>query len=170
MKKPEDLPINPKDWEATPLSVQTVVVMLWQERQVMGEQIKQLQKQAIELQMEIERLQERVGKNSQNSSKPPSSDPPDMKAKPPRDQKGRKAGGQPGHRGKGRKHKPLECVDWVIIQKPTECKECGALLMGEDVQPRRHQVVELPRVKPEVTEYQLHTLACLACGSKNKAE
>ena len=170
MKKPDDLPINPKDWEATPLVVQAVVVMLWQEKQVMAEQIIQLQKQVIELQKEIERLQEQVGKNSQNSSKPPSSDPPGMKAKPPRDPKGRKAGGQPGHRGKGRKHKPLEYVDHVRIQKPTECKECGALLMGEDIHPRRHQVIELPRIKPEVTEYQLHTLTCLSCGCKNKAE
>lgn len=170
MKKPDDLPIKPEDWEATPLSVQTVVVMLWEERQVMAAQIMQLQKQVVELQMEIERLQEQAGKNSQNSSKPPSSDPPGMKPRPPRDKKGRKAGGQPGHRGRGRKHKPLECVDQVIIQKPTECKECGTLLMGEDAQPRRHQIVELPRVKPEVIEYQLHTLTCLACGCKNKAE
>lgn len=170
MKKPEDLPIKSKDWEATPLSVQTLVVMLWEERQVMAAQIMQLQKQVIGLQMEIERLQEQVGKNSRNSSKPPSSDPPNMKPRPPQDKKGGKAGGQPGHRGRGRKHKPLECVDQVIIRKPTECKECGALLMGEDAQPRRHQIVELPRVKPEVIEYQLHTLTCLACGCKNKAE
>lgn len=170
MKKPADLPIKPEDWEATPLSVQTLVVMLWQERQVMATQITQLQKQVVELQMEIERLQERVGKNSQNSSKSPSSDPPDIKPRPPRDKKGRKAGGQPGHRGRGRKHQPLECVDQVIIQKPTECQECGALLMGEDAQPRRHQIVELPRVKPEIIEYQLHTLTCLACGCQINAE
>jgi transposase len=170
MKKPDELLIKPTDWEATPLVVQTVVVMLWHEKQVMAEQIKQLQQQVTELQAEIERLQERVGKNSRNSSKPPSSDPPDMKSKPSGNPKGRKAGGQPGHRGQGRKLKPLECVEHVIIQKPTECKECGALLMGADIQPRRHQVIEVPRVKPEVTEYQLHTLTCLACGCQNKAE
>lgn len=170
MRKPKELPIQPQDWESTPLVVQTVVVVLWQEKQVMAEQIMQLQKQVTELQTEIKQLQERVGKNSQNSSKPPSSDPPDMKPKPPQDKKGRKAGGQPGHQGRGRKHKPLECVDRVIISKPTECQTCGALLMGEDTHPRRHQVVELPRVKPEITEYQLHTLTCVACGCKNKAE
>ena len=170
MKKPEDLPIKPEDWEATPLSVQTLVVMLWEERQIMAAQITQLQKQVREHQMEIERLQERVGKNSQNSSKPPSSDPPDMKPKPPKDKKGSKAGGQPGHRGSGRKLKPLACVDQVIVSKPTECQACGVLLMGEDLQPRRHQVAELPSVKPEIKEYQLHTLTCLACGCQNKAE
>lgn len=169
MKKPADLPINPTDWEATPLSVQTVVVMLWRERQGMVAEIVQLQKQVKELQLEIERLQERIGKNSQNSSKPPSSDPPEMKSKPPRDdQKGQKAGGQPGHRGRGRKLRPLECVDQVIVSKPTECQTYGALLMGVDPQPRRHQVVELPSVKPEISEYQLHTLTCLACGCRNK--
>jgi hypothetical protein len=56
------------------------------------------------------------------------------------------------------------------MSKPTECQACGALLLGEDTQPHRHQVVELPRVKPEITEYQLHTLTCLACGCQNKAE
>lgn len=170
MKKPIELPIKPKDWEATPQSVQAVVVMLWQEKQAIAEQMMEMKKQIVELQREIEWLKERGGKNSQNSSKPPSSDPPDMKPKPPQEKKDRKVGGQPGHRGAGRKHKPLESVDEVIISKPTECRSCGALLLGEDSQPRRHQVVEIPRVKPKVTEYQLHTLTCLACGCKNKSE
>jgi transposase len=61
-------------------------------------------------------------------------------------------------------------VNQVIVSKPTACQGCGALLMGADTQPHRHQVVELPSVKPEITEYQLHTLTCLACGSQNKAE
>lgn len=42
--------------------------------------------------------------------------------------------------------------------------------MGEDPQPARHQVTELPPVKPEVIEYQRHTITCLACGAQNGAE
>jgi hypothetical protein len=43
-------------------------------------------------------------------------------------------------------------------------------MMGDDPQPVRHQVAELPRLQPEVTEYRLHTLTCLACGAQTPAE
>jgi transposase len=58
----------------------------------------------------------------------------------------------------------------VIDLKPTGCDQCGALLMGEDAQPVRRQVTELPRVEPEVTEYRQHRLTCLACGAQTQAE
>jgi len=58
----------------------------------------------------------------------------------------------------------------VVKLKPTNCTTCGALLLGEDAQPVRHQVSELPRTEPDVTEYQQHTLTCLACGTQNTAE
>jgi len=44
------------------------------------------------------------------------------------------------------------------------------LLLGEDPQPVRHQITELPPVKPEVIEYQQHTITCLACGAQNRGE
>ena len=53
---------------------------------------------------------------------------------------------------------------------PTVCKECGTLLLGEDPQPERHQVSELPKIKPEIVEYQRHTLNCSVCGARNRAE
>jgi transposase len=58
----------------------------------------------------------------------------------------------------------------VVISKPVTCATCGALLLGEDLHPVRHQVSELPRVEPELIEYQLHTLACCVCGAQNAAE
>lgn len=54
--------------------------------------------------------------------------------------------------------------------KPPTCKHCGASLAGEDSNPRRHQVTELPKVKPQVVEYQLHTLDCSVCNKKTAAE
>jgi transposase len=42
-------------------------------------------------------------------------------------------------------------------------------LQGEDPQPHRHQVTELPVVKPAVTEYQMHRLRCPACGASTRA-
>ena len=71
MKLPPGLPIPPEDWEQTPLSVQAVVVMLWEENQLLKAQVAQLQKQVGKLESEVARLQERVNKTSQNSSKPP---------------------------------------------------------------------------------------------------
>jgi transposase len=50
------------------------------------------------------------------------------------------------------------------------CKGCGGLLLGDDPDPNRHQVTEIPKIKPQVTEYQQHTLTCLACGEETQAE
>jgi transposase len=61
-------------------------------------------------------------------------------------------------------------VQHLIDLKPTTCDHCGALLLGEDTQPVRQQVTELPRVEPEVTEYRQHTLTCVACGAQTQAE
>ncbi|MCB0019500.1 MAG: hypothetical protein KDE09_17035, partial [Anaerolineales bacterium] len=66
-----------QDWEATPSSVQTLVYTLLAAVEEMQQLVPQLQKQ-------IRQLEEQVGKNSRNSSKPPSSDPPHMKKAPPK--------------------------------------------------------------------------------------
>lgn len=170
MRLPPGLPIPREDWEKTPLSVQVVVIALWQENQALKKQVAELQSQLVSLQAEVEKLREQVNKNSGNSSKPPSSDGPGKRYTPKRERGRRKRGGQPGHEGKGRKLKPVEQVDKVIVSKPTACKDCGALLMGADPEPERRQVSELPKVKPQVIEYQRHQLTCLVCGQENQAE
>src|SRR5439155_17987359 len=43
------------------------------------------------------------------------------------------------------------------------CRRCGRPLSGSDLAPLRHQVAELPLVRPEVVEYQLHRLVCPCC-------
>jgi len=163
MPLPPELPISEEDWNHTPLAVQAVVIALWQ-------QVQTLQAQVVTLQAEVAQLREQLGRNSQNSSKPPSSDAPSAPPRPKPAPSGRKAGGQPGHTGHGRKLVPVEQVNRVLDLKPTQCNDCGALLLGEDAQPVRHQVTELPRVEPEVTEYRQHTLTCLACGTRTQAE
>jgi ribosomal protein L40E len=54
--------------------------------------------------------------------------------------------------------------------KPTECRRCGTKLAGSDPEPWRHQVWELPQIKPTVTEYQRHRLCCRRCGASTCAE
>jgi transposase len=156
MNLPPELPISPEDWEKTPASVQAVIVMLWRDNQT--------------LKTQVEKLQERVNKNSQNSSKPPSSDPPQTPRYPKPEPSGEKKGGRKGHHGHGRKLKGPEEVSRIVKSLPTECKECGALLLGEDQKPERHQVSELPKIVPEIVEYQRHTLTCSVCGAHNQAE
>jgi len=170
MNVPPDLTIPPTDWDRTPPSVQMIVSVLWQVNQGFEPQVAALQEQVAILQAEVERLREQANRNSRNSSKPPSSDPPHMRQYPKREKSGRKRGGQKGHAGKGRKLQPIERVSRVVVSQPTSCRQCGALLLGEDPDPKRHQVSEVPRVEPEITEYQRHSVTCLACGTENQAE
>src|SRR5262249_43518111 len=104
---------------------------------------------------------ERLNQNSINSSRPPSTDPPAVKRRPPRPPSGCRPGGQPGHE---RRQRPLLPADHTEVFKPTKCRRCGHALQGEDPEPLRHQVLELPGIRPEVTEYRLHRLRCPACG------
>ena len=115
------------------------------------------------LKTRVAELEERLGQTSQNSSKPPSSDPPS--APPPSGgvPSGRPPGGQKGHPKHARDLFPPERVAKTIPVKPERCKKCHRRLRGEDPNPRRHQVIDLPPVQPVVTEYQLHALPCAVC-------
>lgn len=119
------------------------------------------------LQARIEQLEEQLGRNSSNSSKPPSSDARHGARKVRKKGSGRKKGGQLGRTGASREL--LEEVDHVFELVPTECAQCGNALEGEDKEPWRHQVTELPRIEPVVTEYRRHGLVCPCCGRKTHA-
>lgn len=114
-------------------------------------------------------LEERINKNSTNSSKPPSSDPPSVKRRPPTPASGKKRGGQPGHRRQARPLVPPEQLRHVIDCKPPECRWCHQPLQGDDPEPIRHQVAELPPVAPVVDEYRLHRLVCPQCRTSTCA-
>jgi transposase len=64
----------------------------------------------------------------------------------------------------------VDDVDEVVAYKPTRCAGCGALLLGDDPAPYRHQVTELPIGKPKVIEHQVHRLECPCCGQSNRGE
>jgi transposase len=114
-------------------------------------------------------LEERLNKNSTNSSKPPSSDPPSVKRRPPTPASGKKRGGQPGHRRQARPLVPPEQLRHVIDCKPPECRWCHQELQGDDPEPIRHQVAEVPPVSPVVDEYRLHRLTCPRCRTSTCA-
>jgi transposase len=113
-------------------------------------------------------LEARLNQNSQNSSRPPSSDPPAAPRRPPKPTPaGRKPGGQLGHKGTTRFLKPTPECHQVVGFFPTACAHCHAPLPQEPSPdappPRRHQVLELPPVLIETIEYQCHATACPFC-------
>jgi transposase len=115
------------------------------------------------LRAEVATLKARLDANSQNSSKPPSSDPPHLKRQPPRTASKRKRGGQPGHKRAIRPMVAPERLAGVVECVPAACRSCGEALAGADPTPQPHQVAELPDVRPDVVEYRLHRLTCPSC-------
>lgn len=131
----------------------------------------------LQMSARIEELERKVAlltRDSSNSSKPPSSDGPagKPKARRPMKSKKRNRGGQPGHKGANRDLIPTEEVCEVIPVFPNACDHCRAALTPEpdSAEPRgkywRHQVLDIPEPKPEVTEYHLHCIRC-SCGAEN---
>jgi transposase len=131
--------------------------------------IAALEERLQRLETRIRELEARLAKSSGNSSRPPSSDPPG--APPPALPKrtGRRRGGQPGHEKHSRSLVPPERVTRTIVVKPEACRRCGDALEGDDPNPYRHQVAEVPKVVASVEEYQLHTLGCVKCGISTRA-
>jgi transposase len=129
-----------------------------------------LVRQGEQLTKRVAELERRLGMNSGNSSQPPSTDRPDDKpARTPRTASGKKRGGQPGHPKAERPLIPTDQCAHVEQHKPDLCAHCGAALAGDDPHPERKQVIDLPPVRPIVTEHQLHTLTCGGCGAKTAA-
>lgn len=122
------------------------------------------------LQKQMAELKAKLGTNSQNSSKPPSSDGPAAPNRPGRKGAGRRRGGQPGHKGKHRALVAAEDVDEAYSLWPDECTACKAALSGDDPDPLEHQVVEIPDPKVVVSAYLLHALTCANCGTVTRAD
>lgn len=133
------------------------------------ERIAQLEEENKQLREENQRLKERLGLNSNNSSKPPSSDAPGT-PRQPKKPTGRRPGGQPGHKKHERKLLPPEQVRHFVELVPKQCKGCGRRLMGRDGKPHLHQVVEVPPLSAIVTEYRSHALECSGCGTVTREE
>jgi transposase len=61
-------------------------------------------------------------------------------------------------------------ADEIRTLKPSTCRDCRHPLTGDDPNPAIHQVHDIPVVKPHVTEYRCHRLACPHCGTTTVAE
>jgi transposase len=114
---------------------------------------------------EIVELKRRLGENSSNSSKPPSSDPPGTRAdRAGASPSGKRRGGQRGHKGHRRELLPLGQVTDRQDCFPRACRACDAPLPAtRDDHPLVRQVIDLPEIKPAVTQYDCHHVRC-KCG------
>lgn len=146
--------ITPEMIDRQPTEAQEIILYLLGELAANGRQLVELEEQR--------------GMNPTNSSLPPSSQHPHAKSaddqkKSKRSASKRKPGGQPGHKKHERTLVPTDQVDELVPLYPQQCRGCGGKLTGQDDDPLRHQVWELPPFKPIITEYQRHRLTCECC-------
>lgn len=124
----------------------------------------------MEFDARLKRLEEIIGMNSTNSSKPPSTDNKLTKTKKPSTSNSKKKrGAQVGHKGKSLKM--VATPDKIEVLLPTSCSCCDSSLKNiNSSKYEKRQLFDLPDVKMQITEYQAHSLKCKKCYTLNKAE
>jgi len=134
------------------------------------DQAKIISRQSKDIKMlkkRIKALEDRLGQNSSNSSRPPSTDWFKKKINL-RKKTGRSPGGQCGHRGSNLKM--IDSPDSIIVHSVPSCSNCGRSL--EEVTPdgySKRQVFDLPPIKVEVEEHRAEKKICPHCGKLNQA-
>ena len=128
-----------------------------------------LEARIAELEEQLAKALELLGQNSGNSNKPPSSDPPNAK-QAKKKTKGRRRGGQKGHRGSRRELLPPEEVDEVVDLFPAACESCwNPLPQVPDEFPKRYQLTDLKPLAVHTTEWRRHAVLC-SCGYRTRAK
>jgi transposase len=133
-------------------------------------EVGELQGHNLRLQRRNEELEALLAKDSHNSSRPPSTDPPWAKrTKSLRRPSGKRPGGQVGHLGETLRL--CERPNRTAEHRPRECRSCHAPLDSAPVLcHRRQQVVEVVPARLRVTEHRLAVLRCRACGKTTRGE
>jgi transposase len=135
---------------------------------VLEETVRRQQATIVNQQATIAELTAKLGQNASNSSIPPSANPLQAPKPVVKKKSKRKPGGQPGHPPRLKQLLPAERVKEIIPFVPTQCQHCQAALPAQagpdDPEPTRLQVIELPKIVAEVTEYQGHARTCPCCG------
>src|SRR5450830_366325 len=123
------------------------------------------------LKARLAEFERRLGLNSSNSSKPPSSDGLKKPARVSslRESSGKPSGGQPGH--KGETLRQVAEPDQIVDHHPPVCSRCGATLTPDMAGGHStRQVFDLPQPRPLiVTEHRAHSCRCAACGVTTRA-
>ena len=126
----------------------------------------ELRQQVQVLTARVADLEARLNRDSHNSHKPPSSDGPAKlpRRRSQRKRSGKASGGQPGHPGATLVQ--VDQPDTVVVHRAAECGQCGARLDTAPVVAREcRQVMDLPAVRPQVSEHQVLHHRCPQCQS-----
>ena len=136
----------------------TLISLLWEQNQLLRQKVGQLEAR-------IKQLEDRLAKNSQNSSKPPSSDGYNKPSPKSRREKGKRSnGGQKGHLGTTLKK--VKTPDHIIDHIASNCNGCGnSLKQAKVVNCETRQVFDIPVLKINVTEHRSHRKCCNNCGA-----
>ena len=111
----------------------------------------------------LDAVEARLGMNSQNSSKPPSSDGLANKTRSLRGTSDKKAGAQDGHTGKTLK-RVAEPTDTIHHPLPSQCNRCHRPLpLDQALVVERRQVIDVPAREFDVVEHCTLEVAC-SCG------
>ncbi|HEY7123582.1 MAG TPA: IS66 family transposase [Ktedonobacterales bacterium] len=130
-------------------------------------EVTALRKQLALVQARQPKRNRHLRKDSQNSSKPPSTDGPTRKTRSQRIPSERKIGGQRGHPGVTLSL--VEHPDKVLRHRPDRCAACQhplAGVAGEVIE--RRQVQDLPPWRMVVSEHQVEQVCCPACQQLNR--
>jgi transposase len=153
-------PFTEEDWAATPKSVRQYIIQL-------EDIVVKLYKETEDLKKRVSDLENRLNKNSQNSSKPPSSDTPYKKPPKKINKSKRKKGGQKGH--KGHRQKLMEAISQINLI-PEQCT-CEGTIDPESIIPfHTHQIIELPKIEMDIKHFILNQGVCICCGHTVKSQ
>jgi transposase len=154
---PEGLPLDPTTWEQTPVVVQELVIHLLAVTRQQDERMRTLEAR-------MAALEARAQRNSGNSNRPPSADPPWVKPHTSSTPKGT-PGARPGH--PGHRQALLEPTEVIEVQPPA-CG-CGQTAFPDARPYYTHQVIELPDIQMHVQHFVLWEARCSRCGRITKA-
>ena len=153
-------------------TVVAVLLELSAQNALLRREVAELSAANRRLEIRVADLEERLSRNSRNSSLPPSADPPSAPPRPRQAASGRRAGAQPGPPGRGRHLTPIASLDELIDHWPSRCR-CGHVFCTAEraavAEPARHQVAELPPTAVLLSEHRLHRLRCPQCGATTRA-
>jgi transposase len=125
-------------------------------------QVRELEAVISSQQERIRMLENKLAKDSHNSSLPPSSDRFVRAPKSLRKKSSKKPGGQPAHAGHGLRQE--ETPDEVLIYAVERCAHCEEDLSASPARvAERRQVIDLPVKRLWVTEHQVQEKQCPAC-------
>jgi transposase len=154
---PDGLPLDSTSWEQTPRLVQELVLHLLAV-------IRQQAERMSTLEARIAALEAQRQRNSSNSNRPPSSDPPWVK--PPHPGKPQGApGARAGHPG----HRQILLEPTAVIEVQPRACGCGQTTFPEARPYYTHQVIELPDIQMRVQHFVLYEARCSRCGRVTKA-